>query len=143
MVDQRAIHQGIPQVIIALLICLDLSVLATNESGNNPASIGDRGAAHGAFQMHSRAWADVSASRIKRGLRVWSFAAAHNYQISSIYASEYLQTLQFDFTTAQGHRPTEQQLYCLWNLGFEGFKRRGFSVQNCPEITKRSAKNFK
>ena len=130
-------------MIALIFLTLDLATLARIESSNNPQAIGDHGKAHGAYQMHAGAWADVSAARAKRGAQVYPFTAAHDAKVSALYASEYLSILRKTFTATQGHPPTEQQLYALWNLGHQGFQRRGFSIQQTPKTTQNAVKKIK
>ena len=122
-------------MIALILLALDLATLARIESSNNPQAIGDHGKAHGAYQMHAGAWADVSAARAKRGAQVFPFTAAHDAKVSALYASEYLSILRKTFTATQGRNPTSAEEYALWNLGHRGFQRRGFSLSNTPKTT--------
>jgi hypothetical protein len=39
-----------------------------------------------------------------------------------------------------GRKATGAELYAIHNLGFEGFRKAGFDLANCPAITRRKAK---
>lgn len=129
--------------LLALILAIDLNLLAQVESGGRAWAIGDHGKAHGLFQMHAGAWSDVNRARAKRGAAQYNFSFAHNPTISREYAGEYLGILTNNFAVTRGHYPTAQQTYALWSLGLEGFKRRGFSMSKAPVKIKKSARKFK
>jgi hypothetical protein len=135
------------KIVIVALLCISahsadfLTTLAQVESGNRPAAIGQHGE-RGAYQLTAAAWWDVTSERRRAGLRVYSFSAAHDPRISRIYAVEYLRLLTTDFTASQGRNPTSAELYALWNLGYRGFRARGFSLKQTPASTQRAAAKF-
>lgn len=115
-----------------------LTRIAIIESGNNPMARGDKGQAVGAWQLHREAWSDVSNSRSRRHLSTWPYSYATNAQISRVYAGEYLEILARNFTTANRRKPSEQELYACYNIGFARFSRRSFSLKTVPSTTRKA-----
>ena len=106
---------------------------------NNRNVTGDRGRALGVWQIHAAAWADVSASRAKRNLSIFPYSAAMDAKIARIYASEYLLIVTQRLDKLLGRTPSYAEIYCAYNLGVEGFRRRSLLMENCPSITRSSA----
>ena len=46
------------------------------------------------------------------------------------------------FVTAHGRRPAAWEVYAMWNLGWDGFKRRGFDLARCPRVTRDAAMRY-
>lgn len=129
-------------VIVALILALDLATVARIESNGNTNAVGDGGKAHGAFQMHRPAWDDVSAARAKRGDKVYAFRFAHDSKVAPIYASEYLAMLSKTLTRKLGRAATDKEVYAAYNLGLQGFAKRGYRLENCPTITQNAVKRI-
>jgi hypothetical protein len=102
-----------------------LDRIAMIESGNNPAAVGDVGRATGAWQMHAAARADARRLHGRAGT-------------DRELAGALLVDIQKRLTVALGRTPTDGECYAVWNLGFSGFKRRGFDVAKCPAITRKA-----
>jgi hypothetical protein len=110
------------------------------ESGNNPEAVGDSGRAVGPFQFWEIAWRDVSENyREPRGLAVWPYSKASNLGASKVYAVNFFDLQRIRFIKSAGREPSVRDLYALFNLGFEGYRRRGFNLERCPKITQRAA----
>lgn len=110
------------------------------ESGGHVDAVGDSGKAIGPFQFWEIAWRDVSENyRKPRGLSVWPYSKAKNAEASKVYAANFFDLQRIRFRSATGREPTLRDLYALFNLGFQGYKRRGFDLSRCPKITQQAA----
>lgn len=113
-----------------------LDALALVESNNNPSAIGDKGKSRGAYQIQLAVWRDVNKSRAvdarlpfetgSHGIHARAFAFSH---LTNLHAR----------LVKVGINPSCVNLYAAWNLGFTGFKRRGFDISRCPVTTQRAA----
>jgi len=109
------------------------------ESSGNPSAIGDQGAGLGLAQFHYAAWQDTSAWRVKQGLPVYPFHKALDATIAREYLHSWLSINAVRFTQVTGRKPTLVDLYAIHNLGFTGYRKRGFDIRNCPAITVRKS----
>lgn len=51
--------------------------------------------------------------------------------------------LEYKFQEAHaGREPSAAQLYCMWNIGLSGFRRRGWLTSNCPSVVRERAERF-
>lgn len=116
-----------------------LDEIARIESGGNPLAIGDKGRALGMYQMHRGTWDDAC----KRLGSSWPHSDARFYGRARIVAANHLGWLQGQFQAATGLAPTAQDSYALWNLGFRGYQRRGFRIENAPRATRKAAGKIK
>lgn len=116
-----------------------LDAIELIESGGNPAAVGDGGRSRGSFQFKRIAWDQANRMRARRGLRPVSYALAHDRTVAREQARDLLWWLSSTFTAAPNRAPKTAELFAVWNLGPEGFRRRGFSLANCPESTRRAA----
>lgn len=119
-----------------------LVTLARVESGNNPNAVGRLGE-RGLYQFRETAWRQVNTLRTRRGLPHLNYYLSKDPVVSRSFAVEYLRWLSNYYTTARRRSPSAAELYALWNLGPTGFKRRGFSLEKCPAVTRESAMEFK
>jgi len=109
------------------------------ESNNNPNAIGDSGAANGSFQMHRPAWADCSAWLKSQGFKATPYdQGVNDPTVSHYYAKIYLSLLHRQLVRALDREISAGDLYAAYNLGFTGYKRRGFDLSKCPSITQRA-----
>lgn len=115
-----------------------LKAISMVESGHKDNAVGSRGE-QGRYQLSRVAWAHISSLRARKGVKVWSYSAANKMAPASIYAQDYLAIQAGQFKKATGRNPSPQEAYAMWNLGFAGFKRRGFKLSRCPSITRRAA----
>jgi hypothetical protein len=125
-------------LILATLLCATcgqsasermIIALAIVESGNNPAAIGDQGKATGAWQMWESARIDAKRYRP---------SAKTDIEL----AGAYLDLLESRLITTLKRPPSLQELYAAYNLGFTGFRRRGFNLDKCPALTQRAAAKY-
>lgn len=105
------------------------------ESSGNPAAVGRLGE-RGLCQFFPAAWADTSRWRRAHGLPVYPYALAHDPEAGLAYASSWLTLLEDRLTAALHRRPTIGELYAAHQLGFSGFRSKGFDLSRCPTITK-------
>ena len=109
------------------------------ESNNNPNAIGDSGAANGSFQMHRPAWSDCSAWLKSQGFKATPYdQGVNNPAVSHYYCKIYLSLLHRQLARALNREISAGDLYAAYNLGFAGYKRRGFDLSKCPSITQRA-----
>lgn len=109
------------------------------ESSGNPSARGDNGAGLGLAQFHYAAWQDTSAWRVKQGLPVYPYHKALDATIARDYLHSWLSINAVRFTQVTGRKPTLVDLYAIHNLGFTGYRKRGFDISNCPAITVRKS----
>ena len=102
---------------------------------------GDRGRALGPFQMHAEAWKDVS--RLRAGNDLPTYRRTSHEPTQRLYAQHYLEILAVRFERARGRQPSHPELVALWNLGWDGFRRRGFDLKRIPTPTKKLIERMK
>lgn len=116
-----------------------IHAVAMVESNNNHRAVGDQGKANGAFQMWKPAWQDCSAWLKRHGLKTTPYKKGVNDpNISHQYCKIYLHLLRQQLMVAMTRDVTAADLYAAYNLGFTGYKRRGFSLRHTPETTQRA-----
>ena len=113
-------------------------VIAIESSGKASAR-GDQGAGLGLAQFHYAAWQDTSHWRLKQGLPVYPYHKALDATIARDYLHSWLSINAVRFTQATGRKATLVDLYAIHNLGFNGYRKRGFDIANCPAITVRKS----
>ena len=117
-----------------------IHAVAMVESNNNHRAVGDQGKANGAFQMWKPAWQDCSKWLKRNGFKTTSYEKGVNDPtISHQYCKVYLSILNSQLRRSIGREPSAAELYAAYNLGFTGFKRRGFDISKTPSITQRAA----
>ena len=73
------------------------------------------------------------------GLDAYPYHKALDATIARSYLHSWLTLNAARFTKATGRKPTLVDLYAIHNLGFNGYRQRGFDIGRCPGITKRKA----
>ena len=117
-----------------------IHAVAMVESNNNHRAVGDQGKANGAFQMWKPAWQDCSKWLKRNGFKTTSYEKGVNDPtISHQYCKVYLSILNSQLRRSIGREPSAAELYAAYNLGYTGFKRRGFDISKTPSITQRAA----
>ena len=117
-----------------------INAVAMVESNNNHRAVGDQGKANGAFQMWKPAWQDCSKWLKRNGFKTTPYEKGVNDPtISHQYCKVYLSILNSQLRRSIGREPSAAELYAAYNLGFTGFKRRGFDISKTPSITQRAA----
>lgn len=128
-------------ITFAALCALSFQAAATNnicaiaivESGDNMRARGAKGE-RTAWQILPSTWK----AYVKPGEKLNILSRADAYVIASrIYAHNYVR-----FVHATGNRPTHTDVYAMWNLGYNGYRRRRFDIERCPAITRRAAAKY-
>jgi hypothetical protein len=117
-----------------------LDALAMIESGVDHTARGKAGE-RGAWQIKSDAWRYTTELRRRRNLEVYPFSSAASSTIGREYARTLLEDHRARFINVHGRPPTASELYAIWNLGFDGFRRRG-SLARCPALTRDAAQRL-
>lgn len=117
-----------------------LDKVITIESSGRPSARGDNGAGLGLAQFHYAAWQDTSAWRIRQGLPAYPYHKALDATIARDYLHSWLSINAARFKEATGRPATLVDLYAIHNLGFNGYRKRGFDIERCPAITLRKSK---
>ena len=105
------------------------------ESAGNPAAVGRLGE-RGLCQFFPAAWADTSRWRRAHGLPVYPYTLAHDLEAGYTYATSWLTLNEDRLRAALGRQPTIGELYAAHQLGFTGFRAKGFDLSRCPTITR-------
>lgn len=105
---------------------LDAVAIVESNGRNVP---GDNGRAAGVYQLHTAACADNGAAHAE----AWDRTRAREI------ARRHLESLNDRLAAALGRKPSIPGLYAAYNLGWDGFKRRGFRLARCPSSTRRAA----
>jgi hypothetical protein len=110
-----------------------LRPLSMLETGNNDYAVGSVGE-RSRWQIRETTW---------RKYTKISFGRAINPNIAAVVASAHVQYLRDKLTTAYGGRePSPAQLYCAWNMGLTGFRRRQYLVSRCPAAVQERAERY-
>lgn len=96
--------------LILCAACLDVAWLGKIESNNNDQAIGTNGE-RGRYQMTLRAWGEVTKEPFKN---------AHNKQRATVNAMKYLNLSSKRFQQRTGRKPTDKELWMVWNMGLDG-----------------------
>jgi hypothetical protein len=106
------------------------------ESSGNPNAIGRLGE-RGLLQFFPAAWADTTIYRASKGLPTYGYSTwATDEGVGREYATSWLTFLEDRLTTALGRKPTIGEVYAAHQLGFAGFRSKGFDLRRCPAITR-------
>ncbi len=106
------------------------------ESSGNPNAIGRLGE-RGLLQFFPAAWADTTLWRARQGLPTYGYGTwSTDAGVGREYATSWLTYLEDRLTTALGRKPTIGEVYAAHQLGFAGFKSKGFDLRRCPAITR-------
>jgi len=117
-----------------------LDALAMIESGSDHSAHGTAGEL-GAWQFKAITWRHTSELRHRRKLAVHPFSAARDPVVARAYARTLLEAHHARFTKDYARIPSPGELYAIWNLGFDGFQRRG-SLARCPALTRDAAQRL-
>jgi hypothetical protein len=111
-----------------------LRPLSMLETGNDDYAIGAVGE-RSRYQIRKSTW---------RKYTKYSFIDyASNAQIAAVIATAHMEDLRNSLTTAYGGRePSPAQLYCAWNMGLTGFRRRRYLVSRCPAAVQERAERY-
>jgi hypothetical protein len=132
--------------LLPLILCYSASAadlmdgIVKVESGGRNGARGDKvhGVPHsrGKTQIQKDAWNDAC----KRLHVRWRWETdAHDPAKTMIVSRNHLDWLRVQFKSATGRSPSVADDYALWNLGFQGYARRGLRITNTPKRTQRAA----
>jgi soluble lytic murein transglycosylase-like protein len=119
-----------------------LKAVATVESSNNPKAIGDNGNALGMYQLHKPAWEQISKQRENAGLKIWTWSYAIDKDISSIYASAYMDWLSDGLKKRIGRIPEPWEVYAAYNRGLGGFAKADYKFSSLPTHTQKACQKI-
>lgn len=109
----------------------ELTALRMIESGDNPKAVGKAGE-RTAYQILPSTWKQYADKGMRMSIK------AH----ADIVASRILTHQRTQFLGIARRLPQRAEVYAMWNLGFNGFKRRGFDIARCPRVTQDAAMRF-
>lgn len=109
----------------------ELAALRMIESGDNPRARGAKGE-RTAYQIMPATWKQYA----DKGMR---YDTRHH---ADEVASRILTHQRAQFLGIARRQPARAEVYAMWNLGFAGFKRRGFDLARCPLVTQDAAMRF-
>lgn len=106
------------------------------ESSGNPNAIGRLGE-RGLIQFFPAAWADTTRWRARHGLPTYGYSTwALDAGVAREYATSWLTLLEDRLKTALNRQPSVGELYASHQLGYAGFKAKGFDLARCPSVTR-------
>lgn len=109
------------------------------ESGANYAAVGDKGAAVGAWQMHTVAWITANQYRKANGMPTLSRAQWKNKNVQTAMAFSYVSWCREELVKAGKSKPTPQEIYIMFAWGYTNFKEAGFDWQKAPQAKRDAA----
>jgi hypothetical protein len=116
-----------------------VNCVAAVESGHNYEAIGDKGAALGAWQMHTVAWITGNQWRKANDLPTLSRAQWKNPVVQRAMAMSYLSWCKEELVKAGKVKPTHQEIYMMFAWGFSNFKDAGFDIEKAPKAKREAA----
>lgn len=136
------------KLLLALLLAIPLNaqplvdrIQPFEDATKNPAIVGDKGKSRGMWQMGELAWKDVNKLRKRHGLPLYQWkTGAHDPFVARQYAEAYLSILRNRLTRALRRPLSDADMLAAWSMGFNGYSRAGFSLNNCPVWLQRKAK---
>lgn len=119
-----------------------LNALAIIESDNRADAIGDRndpdGPALGAYQIHQKAWDDISELRKANALPTYPYHDALKPAIAREYAMTFLRTIISRFRAHHQLPPSIPVLYACYSFGPSMLNRIGhmtnYGIEVCPYL---------
>lgn len=109
-----------------------LAALSQIESGGRDHKIGACGE-RSQYQLMKSAWDEIHptlAFTKCKGKIATHTATAHAVRIQRRLYDQFR------------HDCSPAQFYCAWNMGFTGFRKRGFLVSSCPRVVQERAERF-
>lgn len=125
-----------------------IDAIAQVESAGRNTS-GDHGKALSPFQIHREAWDDVKRRFGNPAKEIYLNVGEHFQDIASadpdlrMFARNCATGYAFlieERLRRSGQKPTPENIYICWNLGFQKFRRRGFDWNRCPASTLMNAR---
>lgn len=111
----------------------NICAIAVIESNDKMRAVGAKGE-RTAWQIMPATWN----AYVKPNEKLNMLSREDAYVIACrIYSHNYVR-----FVHATGNYPTHTDVYAMWNLGFNGYRRRRFDIDRCPMITRRAAARY-
>ena len=114
-----------------------VDLFAHTESRYEHAAVGDSGRARSAWQMHRKAWLDVSIWRRVKKLPVYDYnMGIRDPEKARAYAGDYIGICAFRLNNLMGRQPTLEEVWCGWNMGVGRFYQIQFDKKKAPLPTR-------
>jgi len=113
--------------------------VATVESGLDYEAVGDRGAAVGAWQMHTVAWITANQWRKANGMPSLSRMQWKNKIVQRAMATAYLSWCKEELVKAGKVKPTNQEIYIMFAWGYGNLKDAEFDIEKAPKAKRDAA----
>ncbi len=145
----RRIHATTPMLTTMLLatslVTTDfVNRVAQVESNYDHTAVGDHGRAVGAWQMWEVSWRDTNNYLERKGIPSISWSRRHEPVIQRRMAIHFLMLQEQRLQNNAGiARPTEEQLYLAFSMGYQGFARCGFDPKKVPQVKLRALERLK
>lgn len=101
---------------------------------------GDSGRAAGVFQFWRSAWDDCSKVRKARGEKTYPYSKANDPKAAREYARSWLSYLRARLYVQYGRPPNVGEVWLAYNLGFKGFSKYGYDMDQVPALRRDKAK---
>lgn len=105
----------------------DLLYAIGQVEGGHRLQVGDGGKSLGLYQLGAAAWAEGNARLRAEGRTTYPRSAWRDATAQDMVAAAFLRVCR-DRLEAAGMEPTPRLLALVWNVGFEGARRRGFRL---------------
>jgi len=115
------------------------NAVATVESGLDYQAVGDRGAAVGAWQMHTVAWITANQWRKANGMPTLSRAQWKNQIVQRAMAISYLTWCKEEWVKVGKAKPSPQEIYIMFAWGYTNLKEAGFDIEKAPKAKRDAA----
>lgn len=115
------------------------NAIAHVETGCDYKAVGDKGAAVGAWQMHTVAWITANQYRKANGMPTLSRAQWKNKNVQTAMAFSYVSWCREELVKAGKSKPTPQEIYIMFAWGYSNFKDAGFDWQKAPQAKRDAA----
>ena len=116
-----------------------INCISQVESGANYEAVGDKGAAVGAWQMHTVAWITANQYRKANGMPTLSRAQWKNQIVQRAMAMAYLSWCREELVKAGKSKPTPQEIYIMFAWGYGNLKDAGFDIEKAPKAKRDAA----
>ena len=133
----------------AMMASLLLNAIGEVESPSGVPRAGDGGRALSLYQIHRATWQDVydrygakpGFNGVDVGQRFEDIGGADFDSLVRARNTGSIHIGIIEEFLQKHHQPTSaRKIYACWNLGCEGFRKRCFTLKNCPLITQTNAR---
>jgi len=111
-----------------------VTAVAIGESNMTHTAVGDNGRAHSAWQMHKVAW-DDTIQHLAKKQAPWYAWASHDDPHKARYMAQHFLLLQEQRLKSAGiQKPSREQVYLAFTMGFSEFAKCGFDPRKAPAV---------